>query len=89
MGWDPVGIGVVLDVLEGTQQGCDDLLNLLIELQPFHHQVAASIGQLRNVLDVQRTDVHAGMACGACEDRGLSEPCDHVLLRSLPARRLT
>ena len=80
MSGDAVRVALVLDVLNGGHQRKHDFLDRLVEFHPLHHQVTTCVGQLGDVVDVNRARLHARVAGRAREDGVFANACDEVFL---------
>ena len=80
MGGNAVRVAFVLDVLDGGHQREHDFLDGLVELHPLHHQVTTCVGQLGDVVDVDRARLHTRVAGRAREDGVFANACDQVFL---------
>ncbi len=83
VGGQAVGVGIRFEVLDGGHERHDRVLDALVKLHALHHQVAASIGQLGHVVDVNGASLDAGVAGRARPDSALAEASDDVLLGRL------
>ena len=79
VGGQTVGVRVRFEVLNGGHQRHDCFFDALVKLHALHHQVAASVGEFRHVVDVDRAGFNACVAGGARPNGVLSKPCDDVL----------
>ena len=81
VGGPAVGVGIRFKILNGGHERHDRVFDALVELHAFHHEMAASVGEFGDMVNVNRACLNAGVAGGARPNGVFTKAGDDVFFR--------